>query len=178
MFEGKKVRLREYSKDDLELARAYLNDMELRKLMTPGIPFPLRVEEELKWYDALTSMSDGPYNFAIESIEESQYIGGCGINHVDSKNRVGLVGIFLGKDHLNQGYGTEAMRLLVDFCFNEVNLNKVKLFVYSVNKRAIRCYEKVGFKQEGVLREEMYRDGKYQDNIIMGMLKSEWENSV
>ena len=67
-----------------------------------------------------------------------------------------------------------ALRVLVNFCFHEINLNKVKLCVFSFNTCAIRCYERVGFKTEGVLRQEIYRKGKYHDTIVMGMLRCEW----
>nr|WP_206076217.1 GNAT family protein [Marinitoga lauensis] len=76
---------------------------------------------------------------------------------------------------MNNGYGTEAMKLLVNFIFDEMNINKVKLHVFSFNKRAIRSYEKVGFKVEGVLREQIFREGKYHDEIIMGILRREWQ---
>ena len=174
MFEGKSIRLRAYSKADLKLATAYLNDLETRSLMWPGIMFPLREEDEESWYNSFHAMSNGDYNFAIETISDTIYIGGCGIKGTDLKNRFAEIGIFLGKDFINKGYGTEAMGLLVDFCFGELNLNKVKLQVYEFNKRARRSYEKLGFKQEGMLREEIYRKGSYHDVLVMGLLKTEW----
>lgn len=175
MLEGKKVRLRAYSKDDLKEVLEYINDYEVKKYLMPGIPFPFRMEDEEKWYESNNPMGDGKYNFAIERIEDKKYIGGCGINDIDWKNSVATVGIFLGKPFLNNGYGTEAMELLVGFVFNEMNVNKIKLHVFSFNKRAIKSYEKVGFKVEGVLREQIYREGKYHDEIIMGILRKEWK---
>jgi len=177
MFEGEKIRLRAYTRDDLPLARSFLNDVSVAEGMSSGIPFPLRPEDEEKWYNSLDPRSDKGYSFAIETKEDNTYLGGCGINSIDAKNHCATVGIFLGSEHCERGYGTDALRVLVDFCFNEVNLNKVRLVVFSFNKRAIRCYEKVGFKTEGVLRQEMYRGGSYHDTILMGLLRSEWEQS-
>ncbi|GAB6189108.1 GNAT family protein [Marinitoga arctica] len=176
MFEGKKVRLRAYKKEDLDKVVEYINDIEVRRGLTPGIMFPFRYEDEEKWYESINPLGNGEYNFAIELKKTGEYIGGCGIPNVDWKNSVVTVGIFIGKPFLNNGYGTEAMKLLVNFVFNEMNINKVKLHVFSFNKRAIRSYEKVGFKIEGVLREQIFREGKYHDEIIMGILKREWEN--
>ncbi|MBO8161851.1 MAG: GNAT family N-acetyltransferase, partial [Thermosipho sp. (in: Bacteria)] len=99
-------------------------------------------------------------------------------NNIDWKNSVATVGIFLGRPHWNKGYGTDAMKVLVRFIFNEMNINKVKLSVYSFNKRGIRAYEKAGFKIEGVLREELFREGKYHDVYVMGILKNEWKNMI
>ena len=66
------------------------------------------------------------------------------------------------------------MKLLVKFIFEQMNINKIKLCVYSFNERAKKCYIKTGFKEEGVLRQELYRDGAYHDIIMMGILKSEY----
>ncbi len=68
------------------------------------------------------------------------------------------------------------MNVLIRFIFNEMNINKIKLHVYSFNERAIRCYEKCGFIKEGVLRQELYRDGRYYDTIVMGLLKEDYIN--
>lgn len=177
MLEGEKVRLRAYTKEDLPKARTYLNEKGVGDMMRGGILFPLRPDDEEKWYESLDANSDKQYGFAIESKEDKNYLGGCGVNGIDAKNRVAMVGLFLGKEHCGKGYGTDALRILVDFCFKEVNLNKVKLGVFSFNKRAIRCYENIGFKTEGVLRQEIYRQGRYHDTIIMSLLRSEWEQN-
>lgn len=175
MFEGQKVRLRAFTKDDLPLARQYINEEAISRILNPRIPFPLRPEDQEKWYESIDPYSTKRYTFAIELKDTKTYIGGCGINEIDSKNRVVLVGIFLGNQYTGKGYGTEAMQILVNFCFNEVNCNKIKLHVFSFNKAAIRCYEKTGFKTEGILREEIYRNGAYHDDIVMGILHSEWK---
>ncbi len=174
MFNGQHVRLRAYSKDDIPKARDFLNDFDVGIFLRPGIYFPYRHEDEEAWYNNLNANSDKEYSFAIELKADEAYIGGCGIMNIDGKNRVATVGIFLGKPYCGKGYGTDAMRVLVNFCFQEVNLHKVSLNVYGFNKRAVRSYEKVGFRTEGVLREEIFRVGQYHDKIMMGMLRSEW----
>lgn len=175
LLQGRLVRLRAYTKDDLEPARTLINETEVGAGLRPGILFPMRPEDELKWYEKLDPMSATEYSWAIERIDDAQYLGGCGVFRIDPKNRFGLVGIFLGKEYWGQGLGSDALRILVDFCFLEANLNKVRLDVFSFNERAIRCYEKVGFVREGALRAEMFRDGRYHDVIPMGILRSEWE---
>ncbi|GMQ58838.1 GNAT family protein [Vallitalea sediminicola] len=174
MYEGKKIRLREYRKSDVETAQKYINDKELKKNLNPGIPFPFTLQDEEKWFESNTALKD-TYNFAIETLEDNIYIGGCGINQVDWKNSNVEIGIFIGnKEYWNKGYGTDAMNVLIRFIFNEMNINKIKLDVYSFNDRAMRCYEKCGFKKEGVLRQELYREGRYHDIIAMGLLKEDY----
>lgn len=174
MYEGKKIRLREYRKSDAEVAQNYINDKELKKNLNPGIPYPYTLQDEEKWFESNTALKD-TYSFAIETLGDNVYIGGCGINQVDWKNSNVEIGIFIGnKEYWNKGYGTDAMNVLIRFIFNEMNINKIKLNVYSFNKRALRCYEKCGFKTEGVLRKELYREGNYHDIIVMGLLKEEF----
>jgi RimJ/RimL family protein N-acetyltransferase len=177
MLEGRITRLRAYTRDDLPLRTACLNDTELRRLAYPGILFPLRPEDEEKWYESLDPRSDRQYSFAIESKEDSGYLGCCTVCEIDAKNRSASVGIFIRKEQWRKGYGSDALRVLVGFCFEEINLNRVMLEVYSFNTAAIRCYEKLGFKTEGVLRQSIFRDGQYHDTVAMGMLRSEWTAS-
>jgi RimJ/RimL family protein N-acetyltransferase len=174
MYLGKKIRLREYRKEDAIMALEYMNDPEIKKLLTPGIPFLYTLEDEQKWVEGISGTKDN-YSFAIETLEDKKYIGGCGINNLDWKNSVFTIGIFIGdKEYLGKGYGTDAMKTLIKFIFEQMNINKIKLQVFSFNKRAVRSYEKCGFKKEGVLRMEIFRDGRYYDDIIMGLLREEY----
>lgn len=175
MYTGEKVRLREYRKEDIPKALKFMNDPEIKRFLTPGIPFLYTLEDETKWYDGQSAMKD-TYNFAIESLDEKNYIGGCGINSLDWKNSVAVVGIYIGeKTFWGKGYGTDAMNVLIKFIFEQMNINKIKLNVYDFNERAVKSYEKSGFVKEGVLRQEIYKDGKYHDEYIMGLLRSEYE---
>lgn len=174
MYIGQKVRLREYRKEDIEKAQKYMNDPEIRRLLHPGIPYLYTFEDEEKWFNELSANKD-VYNFAIETIKDKKYIGGCGLNKIDWKNSVAVVGIFIGdKEYWGKGYGTDAMKILIKFVFEQMNINKIKLNVFSFNQRAIKSYEKCGFRKEGILRQEIYRDGRYYDDIIMGILREEY----
>jgi RimJ/RimL family protein N-acetyltransferase len=175
MYTGEKIRLREYRKEDIPKALKFMNDPEIKRFLTPGIPFLYTLEDETKWYDGQSALKD-TYNFAIESLDEKNYIGGCGINSLDWKNSVAVVGIYIGeKTFWGKGYGTDAMNVLIKFIFEQMNINKIKLNVYDFNQRAVKSYEKSGFVKEGVLRQEIYKDGKYHDEYVMGLLRSEYE---
>ena len=90
-------------------------------------------------------------------------------------DRWGEIGILIGdKEFWNRGYGTDATRALVRWGFDGLNLNRIWLRVYEDNARAIRCYEKVGFRIEGRLRQDRFRDGRYLDTIIMAILRDEF----
>jgi RimJ/RimL family protein N-acetyltransferase len=178
MLNGKLVRLREYRKEDIPLKYSYINDPDVLKYLEPGIPYPVTLNEELKWFESISAFRDS-YRFAIETMAESHYIGDCGINSIDWKNSIASVAIFIGNGaYRSKGFGTEAMRLLLDFTFNQVNINKIRLGVYSFNERAIKSYEKCGFRVEGILRQEIFREGKYHDVIAMGILRDEYTGAV
>jgi RimJ/RimL family protein N-acetyltransferase len=177
MFTGKLVRLREYRKDDIPLAQKLLNDPEMKLCLPPGIPFLYTLEDEEKWFASNTSLKD-TYNFSIETLEGAEYLGGCGLNSVDWKNSKVEVGIFIGnKDYLGRGYGTDAMKVLIAFIFNEMNIRKINLNVYSFNERAIKSYKKCGFVVEGVMRQEIFKNGAYHDELKMGLLRDEWKRT-
>jgi RimJ/RimL family protein N-acetyltransferase len=174
LLDGKLVRLREYRKEDISLKINYINDSEVLGYLESGIPYPVTLNEELKWFESISAFRDS-YRFAIETIEDNIYIGDCGINSIDWKNSIASVVIFIGsKDYWGKGYGTEAMQTLLTFIFNQININKVRLNVYSFNERAIKSYEKCGFKREGVLRQEIFRNGRYYDIISLGILRDEY----
>jgi Acetyltransferases, including N-acetylases of ribosomal proteins len=174
MYTGEKIRLREYRKEDIPIRLKYINDPEILRCLESDVPAPVTLNEEEKWFESISPFN-GKYRFAIETLKDSQYIGGCSISNVDWKNSTAAVSIFIGKKEFwGNGYGSDTMKTLIKFIFMEMNLNKVRLNVYSFNERAIKCYEKCGFKIEGVLRQEIYREGKYYDVIAMGMLREEY----
>ena len=176
MLTGDRIRLTEYKKEYIELAKEYINEPEVCLNLNPGIPFPVTLEEEKDWFEEQRK-DDNTYNFAIVTNDpEEKYIGGCGIHDIDWKNSVAHIGIFIGhRNYRNNGYGTESISLLLDFVFNQTTLNKIMLEVFSFNKRAINSYKKNGFIEEGRLRENIFRNGEYHDEIIMGILRREYE---
>lgn len=92
------------------------------------------------------------------------------------KNGWGELGIVIGKkEEHGKGYGTEALKLVCDFAFNQLRLNRVELICWDFNAKGRRAYEKVGFVQEGVRRSKRYRNGMFHDEICYGLLKKDWE---
>ena len=175
MYTGEKVKLREYKKEDVKPAQSYVNNPEVKRLLTPGIPFPNTLEDEEKWVESLSATKD-VYSFAIETLQDNKYIGGCGINSIDWKNSVALVGIFIGdKDYWGKGYGTEAVKKVVDFGFNVIGLNRIEAFITPENYGSIKVLKKLNFIEEGIVRERDLIKGKLEDGVIMAMLKRDFK---
>ena len=119
MYTGEKVRLRAYRKEDAPKAQAYINEPEIKRLLG-GAPFPLTLADEEKFLAQQSAWSD-TYSFAIETLTDDYYIGGCGLNRLDWKNRVVEIGIFIGdKAYWNQGFGTD-LHGKYQFCFHQHN---------------------------------------------------------
>ncbi len=174
MYTGKKVRLRAYNREDIPIRLSYINDAEIANFLTGDIPYPIMLHEEEKWFESNLSQADR-HNFAIETIDGNHFIGGCSINDVDWKNSVATVGIFIGnKDYWGNGYGNDAMKILISFIFNQMNINKIRLICYSFNKRAIKSFEKCGFLIEGILKKEVFKNGCYYDKVAMGIFKEDF----
>jgi len=174
MFKGEKVILRSYEKKDIDRAHALFNDYETRSFLDPGVILPMSHEEEEKFIELCRSNKEKGYNFAIETLE-GEYIGGCGYFGLETKNRHTYIGIaIVDKKYWGRGYGTDAMKVLINFLFNELNIHKILLKVYSYNKRGIACYKKLGFIEEGYLREQIFRDGSYHDEMIMSLFRQQY----
>ena len=134
----------------------------------------MSVDSEREWLE--NSLKNNDFNFAIVNLENDKLIGNCGIMHINQKDRCAELGIFIGsEEHRGKGYGTEVLRILLDYCFNYLNLNNIHLGVMSFNERAINCYKKVGFKEYGRRRECYFLNGKYYDNVYMDILAREFD---
>ena len=103
-------------------------------------------------------------------------IGTIGLEHLNWIERSAVLGIFIGdKDYRNNGYGTEAIRLLLEYGFKYLNLHSIRLDLLAINERAHKCYLKCGFKDTGKSREEIFLNGKYYDKLHMDILENEFD---
>ena len=114
--------------------------------------------------------------FAMILLDGDILIGQISLHNIDHLNRNAFLGIVIGeKEHRNKGYGTEAVRLALDYGFKTLNLNNIMLSVYADNDAGIACYKKVGFQESGRRREWVFKDGRYIDKIYMDILAREFE---
>ncbi|MDR0388239.1 MAG: GNAT family N-acetyltransferase [Treponema sp.] len=158
---GKKCYLSPMDENDAEKFTEWLNDLELMiNLQIYNSVFNVENERRL-----LSDLSK-EQNYSIIDFENDELIGTCGLLDIDHLNQTAETGIFIGnKNYLNKGFGSEALTLLLDYGFKALNLNNIMLKVYSFNKRAIKSYEKVGFKIIGNRRNALRR-GKETYNVI------------
>ena len=175
MIYGKNIRLRGVERSDIQRFYEWLNDPEVTAGLSLYLPMSMTDEEKSFERLAQTPQDEKPLAIEIKDGETWRLIGNSGIFNLEWPNRSAEFGIFIGdRSYWNKGYGTEAVELILKHGFETLNLNRIYLRVYSTNPGAKRAYEKAGFVNEGLLREAVYRHGKYADVHIMSVLRSEW----
>lgn len=124
----------------------------------------------------LEEMSGKGYNFAMVRKGDDTLIGNISLMDADFTNRIATVGLFIGDaENRGKGYGAEALRLILDYGFNTLNLHNIMLTVHSDNAPAVACYKKVGFREFGRRRECTFKDGHYIDLIHMEIMDTEFK---
>ncbi len=170
---GEKCYLSPVSIEDTEKYTEWVNDLEIGQFLL----FTSLVLDHDKEREALKQLMKNHIVFAIVEKDTNKVIGNCGLHEVNEVHRRASFGIFIGeKTYWNQGIGTEATSLTLDYGFNIMNLNNISLEVVEYNQRAIRCYDKVGFKYIGKRRDYVFMAGKYHDVLIYDILAPEFKS--
>lgn len=160
-----------------QVTGAWVNDPLTRHLIVgPAYQMSLAVREDFL-RERLTPSFQGVY-LVIETLDtpEPVAIGAIELRQVSPEHRSADVGILVGdRAYWGRGYGTDAMRALCRFAFEEMDLNRIELHVLEMNTRAVRSYERVGFVVEGRQRQDAYLGGHYYDSLVMGLLRADFE---
>jgi [ribosomal protein S5]-alanine N-acetyltransferase len=174
---GSRLYLRPLERNDLNLGYlSWLNDPEVTRYLETGV-FPSTMEDLEKFYSRVTS-SAADVILAVVDRKTDRHIGNVKLGPINWVDRRALFGILIGdRKFWGKGFGEEATRLMVEYGFHRLNLNRIGLAVFEEHRAAVRCYEKVGFKVEGRFREEMFREGGYKDRLWMGLLRSEYDSN-
>ena len=172
---GEKCYLSPCRLEDAEHWAKWFNDLEVTIPLGDEAYTPTSLEGEQEAVRDI--LKNNRHIFSIIDLETDQTIGRCMFFNIDAINRSAMLGIVIGeKGHWDQGYGQEAISLLLDYGFNLLNLHNVMLGTFSFNERAIRCYEKVGFKLIGRRREARIIAGEKYDLVLMDILAGQFES--
>lgn len=167
------VTLAPFERDDLARVLEWVNDAELCRAVDRVLPVT-RLEHE-RWYEALVTQRDS-VTFAIQV--EGETIGLCGLAHQRPRQRRATLWIYIGPAaQRGRGYGERSVRLLLRFGFEQLNLHRIHLFTPAYNIAAQKTYLKCGFREEGRDRDHIFIDGRYHDDVRMGILDSEYAPS-
>lgn len=176
LFESERLRLRQMTTEDIELYHTWRNDIEVMRTTNPFLDvYPLEATRQIVEQIILGSSSAKSYMIIEKELDSP--IGITSLINIDYKNRNAECIIDIGeKDYWGKGYGSEGLKLLLDYAFLEMNLHRVSLKVFSFNEKAIKLYKKMGFQPEGTSRECLFREGSWHDILHMGILQHEYMN--
>ena len=169
---GDNIYLSPRNTEDVEKFTEWLNDFETTDYICRSSQI-MTLEKEKEY---LESHSGDEACFVIIRLADNELIGTIGLENISHLRRIATLGIFIGdKESRNKGYGTEAIRLILEYGFKYLNLNNIKLDLMEFNERALACYKKCGFKEYGRRRKCNFINGKYYDTIEMDILAEEFE---
>jgi RimJ/RimL family protein N-acetyltransferase len=173
MIKGPRVQLRAVEESDLPLLQQWTNDSEISQLVG-GWSFPISMAQQREWFQR--SLGDSrTQRFVVES-ESEGVLGLTGLWDIDWHNRHALTALKLGSPNVRgKGYGTDAIMTLMSYAFLDVGLNKLWTTILTYNIASYKAYvEHCGWRVEGVLRQEVYRAGQYNDLLRVGILREEF----
>lgn len=167
-LEGERIYLSPVSSMDAEIYTKWMNDEAICK-NTNAVARIMTLSHEQEF------LQQAPDILAIIKKENDELLGNISFDKVDYHNRNAEIGLFIGeKENRHQGYGSEALHLMLRYGFQELNFHTITLVVLSFNHSAIECYEKVGFQIVGRIKEVMYTNGQYYDRVVMQIMEKEW----
>ena len=169
---GDRIYLSPRSTEDYEIFAEWLNDFQVTDYTSRSGKIMSNAAEK----EYLEANNNPEAVFAIVDLKTDKMVGTVGIEQIDHLHRRGTLGIFIGdENYRDNGYGTEAIKLILEYGFKYLNLKNINLDVMSFNARAIRCYEKCGFKMAGTRRKAMFINGNYYDIYSMDILDEEFK---
>jgi RimJ/RimL family protein N-acetyltransferase len=169
MIAGEHVILRAFEREDAERCYRWMNDPNIVRTLKSR--YPIAFQNEIEWLD-LAMDGGAERHFAIERKDDRTHIGNASIHDIDWVSRTAAFGLFIGEPSAwNRGFGSDAIGTLVRFAFEEMNLRKLRINVFDYNDRAKHVLETHGFVAEGRLRREFYREGTYQDIVILSVFR-------
>lgn len=175
MIKGVKVGLRAVEKEDLPLFRNWRNITDFRKHFREVRELSLTDQE--KWFDSLQATRHINFMFTIVDLSTNTPIGAAGLLYINWTIRSADFSFYIGKDAMyigDDGIAEEAAKLLTDYGFNNLNLNKIWMELYEFDTQKISFFtDKFGFKKDGILRQNCFENGKYWDSLIISLIKDD-----
>jgi RimJ/RimL family protein N-acetyltransferase len=169
---GDVVILRALEPDDLERCYRWMNDPEIVRTLKHR--YPMAFHKEAEWIQRAVNPSFQERHFAIERRDNRTHIGNASLHDIDWISRTAILGLFIGEPSAwNKGFGSDAVRAIVRFAFEEMNLQKLRIQVFDYNERARHVLMANGFVEEGKLAREFYREGVFHDLLILSRFRQE-----
>lgn len=170
---GSRVKLCAYQEKDLQSLLPFFEDVSVLRYYLPTTVRPMN-EPQLR--NMLKDWNEGDLNYVFTLMQGDQVLGLINLDGLDPHNSHAEIGIAItDRAARGQGLAEEGLRLMLDYAFGELNLNRIWCRVISGNEPSLKLFTKVGFSHEGLLRRHVFRNGDYRDMQILGLLRSEYQ---
>lgn len=177
MLEGENIFLRPIKKEDVKLLLKWFNDPEITQYLTSNHHLPYTQEAGEEWVKKVNSFQkDIMLLIEIKEPEKENIpVGIAGIVGINWKDKSANGFLVIGEtEYWENGHGAEVSDLFLTYCFETLNLRRISTYVLDFNERSIGLHKKLGFVEEGLQREAVFKKGRYCDQIFLGLLKSDW----
>lgn len=175
MYKGEKVYICALEKEDLPKLMEWRNRPDYRKFFREYRE--INSDMQNMWYETKVLKDSSTIMFAIRSVENQELLGCCGLCYINWVHRNADLSLYIGKDGAyidDEGIAEESCRLLFDYGFKELGLQKIWTEIYSFDDKKMDLYKKLGMKVDGVLRNQYFYDGKWWDSNMLSILNDEW----
>ena len=176
MIQGEKVILTTIEEDDLEKLRMWRNITEYRKHFREYREISSTMQK--KWFENIVNNDKNTIMFAIRSVNNNELLGCCGLCYINWVHRFADLSLYIGKDNCyidDTGIAEESCKLLFNYGFKELGLNKIWTEIYEFDNKKLELYNKFHFHKDGYLREQYFYDGKWWNSYILSLLAREYE---
>ena len=163
-----KIKLKPLELKDVDNIMTWVNDLEVTKNLQHFNKNFTKKDEVAYVKKLLTSKND----FVFSVFDGSNYVGQCGIHQIAWENKLGRLSLIIKQEFWNKGYAQKVLPMLINQAFKKLGLHKVSLIHWKENKKADHLYKKIGFKKEGLLKDEYFWQGRYHDMVRMAILNS------
>jgi hypothetical protein len=174
MLQGKQVALRAVEKEDLKTLMDWRNNPEYRKHFREYRELNMTMQE--RWFEEKVLNDHSTIMFSILRLPVYELIGCCGFVNINWVHRHADLSLYIGFKNSyidNEGYAEESCNLLFDYGFKELCLNKIWTEIYVFDEKKKTLYDELGFKVDGILRQNYFYDGKFYDSYVLSILASE-----
>ncbi len=175
-LETARFTLRKIEAGDIETLHSYWSDDIVTEYMTASIKTLEESRQMVELLNSLPETQEG-MRWAIVDKHSGTVLGSCGYHNVKAEHRRAEVGYEIGRSYWGRGVMQEVMHAVLQYLFETLFFNRIEAFVTLGNDRSVRTLEKLGFKAEGVLRDYEFAKGEFQDQIVLALLRKDWENS-
>ena len=166
--------LRKINPGDIETLHSYWSDDVVTRYMNTNFQSIEESRQMVELLNGLPETGEG-MRWAIVDKKSGVVLGSCGYHNVKAEHRRAEVGYELGQKYWGQGIMQEVMNTVIHHCFETLEFNRIEAFVTVGNNRSVNTLEKLGFKLEGVLREYEFVQGSYLDQVVLALLRSDWD---